>query len=69
MIADYIKSKGIWGAAIVLLGFLAQHDVAIRVGQDIYPITDVTSVLGAALGIWGRMTAKGPLVGKGGENA
>lgn len=57
----YLQSKGVWGALIVVFGVLAQHDVAIRIGTEIYPLTDATGLVGAALALWGRATAKGPL--------
>lgn len=63
------KSKTAWGIVGMfgtqLLG-LVPWDVAIRVGQQIYTVPDLTVVLSSlfgGLGLWGRITAK-PIGGK-----
>lgn len=63
-----LRSKGIWGCAIILIGWLNQKlpimDISILIGNTGYPLEDVTSLIGAGLALAGRLSAKAPLLRK-----
>jgi len=67
------KSKTILAGLAIFAGWVNQHlpqgwDISIRIGTEIFPLQDLT-LAAIPLIFWGRMTAKGPLIGKGGGDA
>lgn len=65
--AGLVQSKTVWGVLALVAGAVAPQ-IGENLEQNAESIVDalglVFAAVGAVLGIWGRMTAKGPLVAK-----
>lgn len=65
MLRQMIGSKTVWGVLILVLNLLVFKDAPLSdaVGQEIADtLTGVITAFGAVIALWGRLTAKGPLI-------
>lgn len=65
--ASLVQSKTVWGVIVLILSAVAPQ-VGALLDENVEAILSVLSqagvLVGGILGIWGRMTAKGPIVTK-----
>lgn len=63
------RSKTAWSALAMLVFALTGLEISVVVNGQVFAMDKAPEVLALVGVFWGRMTAKGPLVGKGGGDA